>query len=229
MTGTAFNDALDNDDLGSNKIARSATAYVLYNNGLAAWESAHALILDTQTYTSNGSWSKPAGLDSRDTILIRALGAGGGAFSTNHAGGGGCCEVTLSAADCPSSLTITIGSGGTTGVAGGDTTVTNGSSLTLKGKGGGSQSESFVGGLMEINGATIKDPGLKGGDGGSGSDNDAFLGGASGNGTSVLGGAGNGGFPGGGGKYLGTTTGGNGKVVIYALRGWHPAKYNLSV
>ena len=154
------------------------------------------------------------------------MGAGGGAFSTNHAGGGGCCEVTLSAADCPSSLTITIGSGGTLGVAGGDTTVTNGSSLTLKGKGGGSQYESYVGGLMEINGATIKDPGLKGGDGGSGSDKDAFLGGASGNGTSVLGGAGNGGFPGGGGKYLGTTTGGNGKVVIYALRGWHPAKYN---
>ena len=53
---------------------------------------------------------------------------------------------------------------------------------------------------IEIENAKNIDPGLKGGDGGSGSDKDAFLGGASGNGTSVLGGAGNGGFPGGGGQ-----------------------------
>ena len=70
--------------------------------------------------------------------------------------------------------------------------------LTLKE--GGSQSESYVGGLMSPLGATIESGLSRQVMAGQSSDNDAFLGGASGNGKSALGGAGTGISPAAGGR-----------------------------
>lgn len=261
MTGTAFVDTLDSDDLGSNKIARSATAYALYNNGLAAWESAHALVLDYQVFTANGSWTKPSDLDDRDTVIIRQWG-GGESGGCNAAGGsgGGHFELSMAAIDCPSALTITRGAGGTpvgvgaVGVAGGDTTVTDGASFTVVSHGGGSIA-SGVGGKSTVLGVSIDDPMFSGANGYGAS---SFYGGAAGGsvhagsgpvnpgGASAMGGDGgdggtasgvgptSGAIPGGGGGQGANTNppsgaGARGEVRISVLRGWHPTKYCLSV
>ncbi|MFQ6030287.1 MAG: hypothetical protein ACE5Q6_22665, partial [Dehalococcoidia bacterium] len=98
------------------------------------------------SYTSNDTWTKPAGAG---TIVIEAYGGGGGGgggagnAATNEGGGGGggganVIRVVSDAGDVPASLTITIGGGG--GGGSGGSSATGGS-----GSGGGTTTVSGTG------------------------------------------------------------------------------------
>lgn len=86
-------------------------------------------------YTSTTTWNKPSGLLAVKVRCWGGGGAGGGAAATSGTqysagsggGAGGYVEMWIAAADLPSSLTATVGAGGTgsstaTGGNGGDTT-----------------------------------------------------------------------------------------------------------
>lgn len=114
--------------------------------------------VDVQTFTANGTWTKPSGYAAGSRVFVQAWGAGGSgsrnstASSTAGGGGGGYNEVWLALSDFASTETITIGAGGaaksgsggnTNGSNGGNTTV--GSLVTSYG-GAGGQSGGAAGG-----------------------------------------------------------------------------------
>ena len=94
-----------------------------------------------QRFTSSGSWSKPSGAK---LVIMEVIGAGGGgrnrdAVSGGGGGGGGAyIRGIYDAAALPLSLTVTVGSGGSNGGAGGNSMVVSGNfSLFASGGGGG--------------------------------------------------------------------------------------------
>lgn len=100
----------------------------------------------TQVFTTSGTFTRPAGVDSVHVLLIGA-GAGGGGVSSDTGvlvgGGGGGGQVIERDLAITSNLTVTIGAGGSGGVgenagsAGGDSTLSGGAALTAYGGGGG--------------------------------------------------------------------------------------------
>lgn len=98
----------------------------------------------TSVFTANGTWTKPTGLAYADITGCGGGGAGGGAATTGAGetslgaggGGGATARMRLTAAQLPSSVTVTRGAGGT-GVAGanGNTggTTSFGTLLTISG------------------------------------------------------------------------------------------------
>jgi hypothetical protein len=120
----------------SNPYSTKATTDTL-NTGKAA-------VTDVQTFTSSGTYTKPAGTPIK--ILIQAWGGGGsgGRWAGNGAaggGGGGYVEKLFEASTVGATETVTIGDGGAAkgsdgaGNVGGNTTI--GSLLTAYGGGGG--------------------------------------------------------------------------------------------
>lgn len=109
-----------------------------------------APIIDVQTFTSSGTWTKP--VDGRYTMALVRLWAGGGsggkgvAASPGGGGGGGAChEMMFPISLLGATETVTIGAGGTAqstnstnGNVGGNTTF--GAHLTAYGGGGGAAS-----------------------------------------------------------------------------------------
>ena len=116
-------------------------------------------VIDSQTFTGNGTWTKPTGITANSRTLIRVWGGGGsgggaeGRAAANDrvggggGGGGGFREVTLATSSLGATETVTIaaattgGSGGSTadgsnGTAGNNTTF--GSWVTGYGGGRGS-------------------------------------------------------------------------------------------
>lgn len=139
-------------------------------------------VIDIQTFTSNGTWTKPAGAKK---VLIQgwgAGGAGGGAASSGLDGGGGgggaYKESWLDASGLTSTVAVSIGTGGTgvsngNGNIGGNTTFA--SYYTVYGGGGG--------------GVYAAAPGAGGGGGGQTSAGTSASGATAGIGGSPIGGA----------------------------------------
>lgn len=200
-----------------------------------------------QAFTASGTWTKPTGLDDDTLVLIEGWGAGGGGGGGFGGGGGGGAYVSriMRLGDMPSSVTATIGIGGTGGVntsgtAGGNTTF--GSLLTaygggrgaggtnagqrggggggagLLGAGGNATAGGTAGGAKGRLGGTAGSSGYNGtSGGGDGNDAENERGGGSGAGAAVSGSA-NGGNAvngGGGGGSYANTTAGTGGDSIF--------------
>ena len=128
---------------------------VLTSAGASAPTWASAASVNIQTFTSSGTWTKPSGANF---VMVEVLGAGGGGGSgrrgaTNTlrvggAGGAGGAFMTKTflASEIGSKVTVTIGAGGTGGVAR-STDNTNGAS----GTGGG---QSAFGNYLRVWGGT---------------------------------------------------------------------------
>lgn len=207
---------------------------------------------DVQIFTSSGTYTKPSGAVSVKVQIWGAGGGGGDAVASSSAGGGGggsYLENTFDASDIGATETITIGSGGTSGAQGGNTTF--GSLMTVYGGGGGSttangQSGGGGGGAGVSGKGNTGTSGASSGTGGTGgaplgsaadTANGGYggAGGGSGGtgGLSVYGGAGGGGvtnditggaggssiYAGGGGGAGGTSSAGSGGVSEFSGNG----------
>lgn len=203
---------------------------------------------DVQTFSADGTWTKPTGCPDDAIVRVEIWGGGGGGGANAQAsgGGGGCCIFkTFAASELGSTEGVTIGAGGTTTVAGGNSTFgtspvlitaygggpgINGSAGTISGGGGGGGCLS-VGGTPS--GSTAGAGGtLGGGEGGGGGvqddgDEAISFGGGGGGTCGPSNGAGNGGNGGnaiyggaGGGGSNGTSgTDGTGGTSIFGGNG----------
>jgi len=196
-----------------------------------SWESIGPSAI--RTYTSSGTWTKPAGVTK---ILVKLVGGGGAGSGVGESGAAGGFAEKLIDVSSISSVSITVGTGSTgptyySGRAGDGTTTSFGNYLSATGGRGGNSSHQHCGGL----------PGV-----GSGGDINYFGGGGNGHsyygcgngGSSFFGGSGAAGHPqggayahnhsshaafgaGGGPGYHGETIGANGKdgvVVVYEFK-----------
>jgi hypothetical protein len=118
----------------------ASDGYLLHADGLGgvAWEALAAAGADVQEFTSNGTWTKPAG---KTAVFVFALGAGGGgaaggrssvgvaALGGNRGAGGAHAQRWMAASELAGTVTVTIGAGGAGGTAAAaGTTTINGSS-----------------------------------------------------------------------------------------------------
>lgn len=177
------------DDAGNALLAGALVAGRMYQMEFTSTAfrvfgtSGSVKVNDYQAFTADGTWLKPAGTPANATVTIQLWGGGGGGANNNTtassgAGGGGCVQYTCKAGDLASSVAVTIGAGGTVGVAGG--TSTFGTLLTAFGGGPGnfvnSNTNRAAGGGGGGGGATV---------GGTGGANSV----AAGSGVTAVGGA----------------------------------------
>jgi hypothetical protein len=165
---------------------------------------ANSLVGNTQSYysqfTASGTWTKPSGLDPNRMITVElwGAGAGGGAGGTAGSGGGGggaYVRLEMRAADLPSSVSVTIGAGGSVGASGGNTSF--GSLATAFGGSSGGGASGTTGGAggtgageLEAGSAGGR---IGGGAGGAGGVNGGNINGTAGNGAGTIWGGGGGG------------------------------------
>lgn len=116
-------------------IAPLATVSLFYDQSIPGWRVSTAPgggggggppVTDVQLFTTNGTWTKPAGAKRVEFRMIGSGGGGGsgrrGAVGTIRGGGGGgsagsVTRVCRSAADLPASMDVTIPQGGAGGAA----------------------------------------------------------------------------------------------------------------
>jgi hypothetical protein len=124
---------------------------------------------DVQTFSANGTWTKPSGAKSVEVWCIGGGGGGGGgrkgAAATGRNGGGGGASGCISywkflGTDLGSSVAVVVGAGGTAG-AGVTADTTNGGN-------GGTGGDSSFGSVVIARGATGGNGGGLGGGGGGG-------------------------------------------------------------
>jgi len=143
-TLTANNVVLGNGTGTPNFVAPGTNGNVLTSNG-TTWTSATPAtsVINVQTFTSSGTWTKPSGYAAGSRVMIEAWGGGGsGAKSQGLGGGGGGYNYRwLNLSQMGATETITIGAGGaaktTNGAGNTGGTTTAGSLVSAYGGGGG--------------------------------------------------------------------------------------------
>jgi hypothetical protein len=152
-TLTANNVLLGNGTSALQAVAPGTSGNVLTSNG-TTWTSAApgGGAANVQTFNSNGTWTKPSTGSMARIQVWGGGGSGGRATSSNSGGGGGggYNEIVVPLSTLGSTVTVTIGAGGTTrttagpGVAGG--TSSFGSLCLAYGGGAGGNGTSGGGG-----------------------------------------------------------------------------------
>jgi hypothetical protein len=144
LTGTPTAPTASN---GTNTTQIATTAFVLANGAAT----------NKQTFTSSGTWTKPA---NAALVFIRVTSGGGGSgggglaqtsaggYGAGGGGGGGFTELFIAASDLTSTVSVTIGAGGTGGAA-----QTNASGQKDPSNGGNGGASSF-GSYLSVAGGT---------------------------------------------------------------------------
>lgn len=183
------------------------------------------------TTTGAGTWTKPAGATAHSMVYVEAWGGGGGSGNANNAGatnsgaGGGaeCAEGEFRASDLNTTVSLTVGAGGTAGVGAGGNggtggTTSFGTTLVVANGGVGGQSSSAGAGTGGAGGGYF--PGLA--TSGTPNARDPFSGGAGAN--NLSGNNGGNAYKGGGGG--GSGTGGVGGTSAQGGAGATPPSGN---
>lgn len=184
-TLTTQGDILYRDASGLQRLGAGTSGEFLKTQGTGAnpvWGSAGGGLQSIQTFTSSGTYTKPAGINK---IKVYITGGGGGGGSSNaaayHSGGGGAgggTAIELLDATSITTVSVTIGAGGTAGASGGSTggnggTSSFGSYCSATGGTGGHFGGS-IGGLLSGGIGSNGDLNLKGNAPQGGSDNPSF-------------------------------------------------------
>lgn len=152
-----------------------------YLGGGAQWYSPQKMPT-VQTFTADGTWTKPTGLKWAIIKLVAGGGGGGGVGSgANPVGagggaGGGACWKIVAAADLGATEDVTVGAGGTAGANTGGTGGTGGTSSF----GAHCSATGGAGGVGADGSAAQACSGGSGGVGSSGSENASGSGGGAG-------------------------------------------------
>ncbi len=151
---------------------------VLTSGGSSAapsWATPTTSVINTQTFDSSSTWTKPSGYSASSRVFIQAwAGGGSGARNTTAAnapggGGGGYSERWVNLSQMGATETVTIGAGGVSrtgsnqsGDQGGNTsvTITTGGTFTVYGGAGGIGGGNGGGGGGQLSAASTSNPGL---------------------------------------------------------------------
>lgn len=185
-------------------------------NGVGAWATPSASVpaTDYQAFTTNGTWSKPAGLTGNEVVLVQVWGGGGaggtmsaGSDKASGGGGGAFAQFQFKAGDLGSTVAVVVGAASSTSgnsssfggrsVAGGGqgtggsgtnkTGATGGSAFPFAGTAPAGWAGAAGGGAGLVGASTVYGGGGGGGSNGNGST------GAGAGGNSMYGGGGGGG------------------------------------
>lgn len=161
-------------------------------------------VVNTQFFTANGTWTNPnnaLGLTGNEQVFIMMWGGGGGG-NTNLGGGGGACHIsTFLISEVGNTATITVGSAGAVGVAGGNSVFApTGTALTRSAYGGGTANTGTSG--QSGGGGGLLGPGILG------------TGGEPLGGAFIVGGGGDSTYGGGGGTSQTTVLAGGGSSIF---------------
>lgn len=179
--------------IGGVSVTPTAISTPLIFIGGASYGSESTMgIVNAQFFTANGTWTKPPtanNADPRNQVFIMMWGGGGGGSTSNRGAGGGACIISqfpLSAFNATE--TVTVGSGGTAGVDGGNTVFRNliayggGAGIGTNAGGGGG---TFAAGNTTVGGGPLAGTvsTFGGGNPSSGAGGESVFGGGGGGGT----------------------------------------------
>jgi hypothetical protein len=128
-TLTTQGDILYRDASGLQRLGAGTSGDFLKTQGTGAnpvWGSAGGGLQSIQSFTSSGTYTKPAGINKIKVIVTGAGGGGGNAGSPSNGGGGGGCSggtaIEIIDVSSISTVSVTIGAGGAGGTSnkGGD-------------------------------------------------------------------------------------------------------------
>ena len=117
-------------------------------------------VTDYQSFTANGTWTKPAGIASNALVMVEMWGGGGGGGALARGaggGGGGFIRAFYRAGQLGGSVSVIIGAGGSTNTVGGNT-----SFGTLVAYGGGAGGDNASADTIGGNGGGALQSGLSG-------------------------------------------------------------------